>query len=175
MLRFAVRRATGWNALGRSCRTVPAVLCLMVLSSTGGAAKGGGAAPGIGCPDEASVKLMVTVAGTRNSKGTVAITLYGDRPEDFLAPGRKIARIRVPISNGTAEGCLAPPRPGSYAIAVYHDEDGDRDFDRTLIGLPAEGFGFSNNPATHFGLPRFEDVAFVAHPGVNRLRISLHY
>ena len=35
-----------------------------------------------------------------------------------------------------------------YALALYHDENGNRSFDRTGVGFPAEGFGFSNNPAT---------------------------
>ena len=50
------------------------------------------------------------------------------------------------------------PRPGIYALALYHDENGNRRFDRTGIGFPAEGYGFSNNPPTLAGLPSFRSV-----------------
>ena len=48
----------------------------------------------------------------------------------------------------------APP----YAIAVYHDEDGNRSYNRSSLGMPREGFGFSNNPGTLFGVPSFRSV-----------------
>jgi uncharacterized protein (DUF2141 family) len=41
---------------------------------------------------------------------------------------------------------------------VYHDANANRKFDRTGIGLPNEGFGFSNDPPVFLGMPSFKRV-----------------
>ncbi|RYZ88061.1 MAG: DUF2141 domain-containing protein, partial [Proteobacteria bacterium] len=45
-----------------------------------------------------------------------------------------------------------------YAIAIMHDEDGDHKL-KTVMGIPREGFGFSNNPRVMVGAPKFEKTA----------------
>lgn len=41
---------------------------------------------------------------------------------------------------------------------LHHDANAHRRFDRTMIGLPAEGFGFSNEAPARFGLSRFNSL-----------------
>lgn len=133
----------------------------------------GEAAPCTTAPDQ--IRLQVAVTGLRNGNGMVAVTVYGDNPADFLASGRKLARIRQPARAGVTEVCLAvPPRP-AYAIALYHDENGDGAFDRNLIGLPLEGYGFSNDAPATLGIPGFEAARFTAGRGDNRLTIAVRY
>ena len=35
---------------------------------------------------------------------------------------------------------------GEYAIMVHHDRNGNDVFDTNVVGIPIEGWGFSNNP-----------------------------
>ena len=102
--------------------------------------------------------ISVSVEGVRNSNGLVAITLYADKARKFLAKRGSLYVGRVPAHEGTTIGCIHVPKPGIYALAIYHDEDADLTYDRTAIGLPAEGYGFSNNPSTLAGLPAFKSV-----------------
>jgi uncharacterized protein (DUF2141 family) len=128
------------------------------------------------CTGEPSAnKLTVQVSGVRSAQGQMAVTLYPDEPKRFLAPKGKLLRERAPTKAPVTTVCFWLPKPGRYAIAVYHDENGDRDFNRTVIGLPAEGFGFSNNPSTKTGLPPFKSVRFEAGPGETTTRITLRY
>ncbi len=120
-----------------------------------------------------SSKLMVQVAGVRPATGEVAITVYPDDKRRFLAKGGKWARQRVRAA-ATVRACFWAPQ-GSYAVAVYHDRDGDRDFDRTIVGLPAEGFGFSNDPDTRTGLPPLSAVRFRVGPGERLVPIQMKY
>lgn len=120
-----------------------------------------------------SSKLVVQVNGVKPPAGEVAITLYPDDKRRFLAKGGKLARERVKAA-ASVRACFWAP-PGFYAIAVYHDRDGDRDFDRTLLGLPAEGFGFSNDPDTKTGLPPFGSVRFRVGPGERLSTIQMKY
>ncbi len=121
----------------------------------------------------ASAKLNVHVTGVRMPKGEVAITVYPDDRRRFLAKGGKLARQRLRAA-ASVRTCFWLP-PGAYAVAVYHDQDGDRDFDRTLVGLPAEGFGFSNDPDTKTGLPSLAAVRFRLGAGERQISIQMTY
>lgn len=148
---------------------------LSALAVALGVAPGAVAAEDGVCGPDTATRLDVTVTNVRSDDGNVTITLYGDDPDDFLAKGTKIMRHRVPAVAGETDDCLALPGPGTYAIAIYHDEDGDRDFDRNVIGLPTEGYGVSNNPELGFLLPDFDEVKFEAKEGENGLSITMNY
>jgi uncharacterized protein (DUF2141 family) len=120
-------------------------------------------AQGDGCTGPASdTRLFVNVSNVRNSNGLVAVTLYADNPKKFLAKKGSLYVGRVPAVAGTTRVCIHLPAPGVYALAVYHDEDASRNLKRKGLGLPAEGYGFSNNARTVFSLPAFRSVRFSA-------------
>lgn len=121
------------------------------------------------------VRLRLTVSNLRNASGLIILTVYGDNPADFLASGKKLARVRLPARSGATEICIAVPQRSSYAIALFHDENGDRRFNRNLIGMPTEGFGISNDADTTLGLPNYESARFTAEPGDNRQSIAVRY
>ncbi len=123
----------------------------------------------------ARVRLELTVTGLRSDLGLVTVVVYGDRPEDFLVRGRRLAKARLAIAGGRATACLPLPHGGIFALAAYHDEDADGRFDRSWIGLPDEGFAFSNDPPTLAGLPAFDAVTFVARSGSNGMAIRMRY
>ena len=127
-----------------------------------------------GCA-EGAAELEVTVSGVRSSAGWVTVTVYGDERSDFLGSGKKLVRERLPAQAGVTRGCVAVPGPGTYAVAIYHDEDADKDFDRNLVGMPAEGYGFSNDAPTRLSLPDFDDVTFPAGEGRTPLAITMRY
>ncbi|MET0179010.1 MAG: DUF2141 domain-containing protein [Novosphingobium sp.] len=102
--------------------------------------------------------LNVSAEGLRNGNGLLTIALYPDDPRRFLAKKGTIKNHRVAATAPTTKACIFVPRPGVYAIAVYHDADANRKLNRTTFGLPNEGFGFSNNPSTVAGLPAFRSV-----------------
>lgn len=104
------------------------------------------------------IRLHVTVSNVRSSDGLIAVTLYADDSHRFLARRGSLYVGRVPARQGTTQVCIFVPSPGTYALAVYHDADGNRHITRNAIGLPAEGYGFSNNAPAIFGLPSFSRV-----------------
>jgi uncharacterized protein (DUF2141 family) len=105
-----------------------------------------------------ATKLYVNVQGLRSSKGLVAVTLYADDKSKFLVRHGSLYVGRVPAHSPNTRVCIFVPNPGIYAIAVYHDEDSSRKINRSMLGLPTEGFGFSNNPPTFMSLPAFSKV-----------------
>jgi uncharacterized protein (DUF2141 family) len=125
-------------------------------------------------PDSATT-LTVQVSGMNSARGEMAITVYGSDSKKFLAPKGKLLRVRPQAVAPTTQACFNLPGPGTYAVAVYHDANANEDFDRSVIGMPTEGFGFSNDAPTKFGLPAFEAVRFSVKAGSNLTRIKLRY
>jgi uncharacterized protein (DUF2141 family) len=112
-----------------------------------------------GCTGPASgTWLKIVAEDVRNSSGNIAITLYPDDSSRFLVAHGSVYVTFIKASQGTATGCVFLPKPGVWVIALYHDENDNHRFDRSSIGLPVEGYGFSNNPPTLMGLPAFRSV-----------------
>lgn len=152
-------------------------LCLFLALGAGTtAAWSAQPAPLAECPDGAAgVRLQFSIDHIRDGAGDIVITVYGDRAEDFLAKGKKLLKVRVPARQGMVTGCLLLPHPGTYALAIYHDEDKDGKFTRNFVGLPAEGYAFSNNPVQLIVPPAFASVAFQARPSGERIRMDMQY
>lgn len=114
-----------------------------------------------GCTGPMSdTRLNVVIGNVRSARGVIAVSLYADDPKRFLAKRGSLYVGRVPAVAGVTRMCIHLPSTGTYGLAIYHDEDGDRKFKRSAIGLPAEGYAFSNNAPTIFGLPSFGRVRF---------------
>lgn len=63
--------------------------------------------------------------------------------------------------------------PGNYAIAVFHDENGNGKMDKRLFGIPKEPYGLSNNFRPRFSGPKFSDCQFSVGEGGKAVRIDL--
>jgi uncharacterized protein (DUF2141 family) len=126
-----------------------------------------------GHPSE--TKLFVRVDGVRSSAGLMAVTLYANNPRKFLAKRGSLYVGRSPAHQGVTETCIFVPGPGIYAIAVYHDADANRKLNRSFIGYPTEGFGFSNNPNTFMGIPSFGSVRFAVRSSGQKISLRLRY
>ena len=68
--------------------------------------------------------------------------------------------------------CIAVPNPGTYAVAVRHDVDGDN-----ASGDWSDGGGFSRNPRLSLLnlRPRFNDVAVNVGQGTLGVNVVLNY
>jgi uncharacterized protein (DUF2141 family) len=113
------------------------------------------------------------VVKLRNSHGQVICTLF--TPSDkFPDRSHRGMTIAVPIANKQAICRFRNVRYGDYAIVAFHDENGDGDFNQNWLGLPKEGFGFSDNPGT-LRKPVFNDAKFIVGHPIVRVTIKLNY
>lgn len=103
-------------------------------------------------------QIRVTVNGV-GSGGVLNVELY-DNPEHFLFKKGRKRKVRIPATEEQQKVCMNLDQPGTYAIAAYHDMDGDRKLKKHWNLLPREPFGLSNNPENHSGFPKFSDAAF---------------
>ncbi|MCC6914487.1 MAG: DUF2141 domain-containing protein [Rhodospirillaceae bacterium] len=113
-----------------------------------------------GACDTHPFSMQITVENVRAATGTITVDVHDDDPAKFLKSGGKLARIRVPAVQGETQFCITVPKAGIYALAVYHDRNGNTKLDKTWIGLPSEPFGLSNNPPRRLAMPKHKDSAF---------------
>jgi uncharacterized protein (DUF2141 family) len=125
----------------------------------------------VGSPGNGAVKLVVEATTLHNRAGEVAFTVYPDDKGRFLSKGGKLTRARVAATEPRA--CFWLP-PGYYAIAQYHDENGDHKFNRTLF-IPKEGYGFSNDAPATVGLPSFAATRFQLPASGRVVRMTMRY
>ncbi len=123
-------------------------------------------------PDE----IVVRISNLRNDSGNVVAELYPNDPANFLKGRARIERAFQPaVGEGTVDVCLTAPQPGTYAVAVYHDENANIKFDKNWIGLPVEGYGISNNPTFFLGPPAFDEAKFEALAGPTVILVEVRY
>lgn len=137
-----------------------------------------GASPALArddCEGQGSTRLIVQISSLTSGVGEVAVTVYPSDPRKFLAPSGKLLRVRVKASAPVTRVCFNLPRPDAYAVAVYHDANANRDFDRNRLGMPTEGFGFSNDAPTKFGVPSFDAARVAVKAGETLLRVRMRY
>lgn len=125
--------------------------------------------------DAGQVQLEVSVSGMRSAKGNVTITIYPDDAVHFLDGAYKVGRQILPVTLPVTHACFVLPAPGHYAIALFHDENDNHHFDTTWLGLPAEGYGFSNNPSLVVGPPKLEQTRIPVHVGTNPVAVQMKY
>jgi uncharacterized protein (DUF2141 family) len=120
-------------------------------------------------------KLSIRIDGIKAQRGQICLTVFsGSRgfPDNskraLLSQCAKVAETPQTVT-------FPNLKAGNYAVAVIHDVNGDGALNRNPLGIPTEGFGFSNNPVIRIGPPKFGDSAvFIAGPNTN-IQIKLQY
>ena len=121
-----------------------------------------------------ATELAVRVTNLRSADGIVHFAVY-DTAERFPANGDWIEGAKVAAGSEGALAVFSLPKPGTYAVAVFHDENGNGKFDKFLSTLPVEGYGFSNDAPVRLGPPSFEDAAVRVSPDGTDVIIRMRY
>ena len=115
-----------------------------------------------------ALDLTVEFSGARSERGTVSAALYA-QADQWLKQPATAERV------GAGERVLIVFRnlaPGSYAIAAFHDENGNGKMDANVVGIPTEAYGFSRDARGAFGPPKW-DAAVIELKADTTLRMVL--
>jgi uncharacterized protein (DUF2141 family) len=120
--------------------------------------------------------IHVKILNIRNSTGTVACALFESPdgfPSEYLRAATNVMVIKIRKSQARCDFEDIPP--GTYAMAVVHDENMNGRLDTNRLGFPTEGYGFSNNAQGVLSAPSFADASF-EYDGQNvDLTMTLRY
>ncbi|MXY49364.1 MAG: DUF2141 domain-containing protein [Gemmatimonadetes bacterium] len=104
--------------------------------------------------------LEITVEGISDDEGNVMVALHDESGmEGFPGANGAIAAQWMRAAPGSLRFVFLDLSPGRYAVAVFHDDNGNDELDTNILGIPSEGTGFSRNAQGNFGPPSFHDAA----------------
>lgn len=107
------------------------LLSLLVLATAAGTAR--------------AADLVVNVTGVRANKGMLKLAVY-DSAVSWDGDGKAIAADEKTPDADEVSFRFANIRAGKVAVIAMHDENGNGKLDSNFMGMPTEGYGFSNNP-----------------------------
>jgi uncharacterized protein (DUF2141 family) len=125
----------------------------------------------------ATADLTIKVVGARNAKGKVRVAIFRDAKgfPDEPANALKENVADIDAKGLSAETVFPGLPPGTYAVTVIHDENGDGKMDKNFLGMPKEGHAASNNPDPKRRAPKFEEAQFTLSAPALTLETKLLY
>jgi len=119
--------------------------------------------------------FTVTVTDLRNSDGQV-VALVFNRADGFPLKANRAALVVA----GTIQGRVGTVNVGSlpcggYAVALFHDENGNLKLDTHWFGPPREGLAASNDAKGSFGPPKYKDARFQLTAPGQAIRARMAY
>jgi len=104
-------------------------------------------------------KLVVNVSGMKNANGKVNFALYNTE-SSFNQPNQAFKELFLnAVANNISFSIDSLPA-GEYSFGVFHDENNNSEIDQNWLGIPTEGFAFSNDAMGSFGPPSYSQVKF---------------
>nr|WP_314443610.1 DUF2141 domain-containing protein [uncultured Sphingomonas sp.] len=131
----------------------------------------GAASPGV--PRQAA-DLQVQLSGLRSGKGMVHLCLSASPAKFLNCKDDPSAVSRSVPAAAAGRFDLGAVKSGTYALLVVHDENRNGKLDM-MMGIPREGFGFSNNPAMKPRAPKWEEIRFTVPPTASVQQVRIRY
>ena len=123
----------------------------------------------------AAGEVVITVTALRSSKGVVRACMT-TRADVFPKCADDPAAHRTVVPAGEEVVIrFTEVRPGSYAIALLHDENNNGKADRAMGMMPTEGYGFSRDAPVKMAPPKFKDAVFTLGEDASRMTIRMRY
>ena len=105
------------------------------------------------------IQMKIEIQGVSNAKGNLGVLLFNQKdgfPSDHTKAFRQTT---VAAKKGSNTMVFDHVPPGTYAVAVMHDENTNLKLDTNWVGMPLEGYGFSGNKMGLMGPPSFSDAS----------------
>lgn len=115
--------------------------------------------------------LTVKVDDIRSDKGKLMLAVY-DSADGWEGKAKAVAAEAQIVSGDSATFHFADLAAGTYAIEVMHDENGNGKLDTNQVGMPIEGYGFSNDPKV-MRKATFDEAAFTLDASGTSIKLHL--
>jgi uncharacterized protein (DUF2141 family) len=122
---------------------------------------------------EEKFSLIVEIEGFESDKGTARIAVFNSVDGYPTKPEKAYKKIVSEVKNRKVSLIISDLPPGTYAIAVHHDENDNNKVDTNFLGIPTENFGASNDAKGFMGPPSFEDSKFELNTNNKKIRIKV--
>jgi uncharacterized protein (DUF2141 family) len=122
------------------------------------------------------IPLQITVNDLRSANGNISVSVFVD-DEGFKNEKAFLHKVfsKEEYLVGKTFSCKLDLPEGRYGIVILDDENADGDMDYNWIGVPKEGYGFSNFIHKGFSKPAYSDFEFDLNKDTKEMNISLRY
>jgi len=100
--------------------------------------------------------LAISIPNLKSREGEIQIGIY-NKKENFPKVDKQYKVIFIEVNKFSGVFTIKALPKGEYAIALMHDENSDKICNSNFLGIPKEGYGFSNNIRPLFSAPSFQD------------------
>ena len=127
-------------------------------------------------PFTSTHNVEVTLQNIRNNKGSIIISVFKNQTSfEKEKPSYSIKFDKKEMLNGTMVAKFNL-EAGVYGFALLDDENNDAKMEYSFLGIPKEGFGFSNYYHTGFTRPKLESFKLEIHKDlINKSKIKIRY
>ncbi|CAM3553668.1 DUF2141 domain-containing protein [Flavobacterium chungbukense] len=117
----------------------------------------------------------IKISGIRSEKGQIILNVIKNS-EDYEQEkvSKKLIFDKKAISNDLMI-INCDLEPGTYGITLIDDENKNGELNKNLIGIPKEGFGFSNFFMEKMKKPAFDDFKVTVKNTGNKITIKVKY
>jgi uncharacterized protein (DUF2141 family) len=115
-------------------------------------------------------ELMLKIDKVKTLNGSLLIAVYNQAPNYDNNTQWVVAR-KIKVTEAPMLISLGDLPAGDYAVKLFQDENDNGQIDKSVIGIPTEPYGFSNNGGS-YGQPSF-DEAKVMVDKVTEIEIQL--
>ncbi len=104
--------------------------------------------------------LTLVIQNLESATAPVYVSLYGIKNK-FPEPKGQMKEYKFKPHGNVLTVQIPNLKFGTYAIASYQDVNSSGKIDKNFIGIPTEGYAFSNNFKPTIAAPDFDDCSFV--------------
>jgi uncharacterized protein (DUF2141 family) len=119
-----------------------------------------------------AAELTVHLHGIRAQTGLVKVAVV-DSQDAWDGKATPVQGDGAPPEREDATFAFKDLKPGLYAVMITHDENGNGKLDTNIVGMPLEGYGFSNNPRV-MRKPTWDEARFEIGKDDVAIDVALH-
>ncbi|MEP6929805.1 MAG: DUF2141 domain-containing protein [Flavobacterium sp.] len=117
----------------------------------------------------------VTVSDIRSAKGQIILNVFKNSESyEKESAFKKFVFDKKNLINGKMTVSCAL-EPGVYGITLIDDENTNNELNKNILGIPKEGFGFSNFFMEKMKKPAFDDFKVDLRNNKNKISIKVKY
>ncbi|PRY86944.1 DUF2141 domain-containing protein [Mongoliibacter ruber] len=120
-----------------------------------------------------STDLTVTITNIKNDSGVLRALLFKGEEGFPDNTDKAFKNASVSIKGNRASIVFKDIPEGTYAISLFHDSLNTGKLRTNALGIPRDGYGFSNNASGTFGPPSYKNAAFELTADQNEVSIKL--
>lgn len=102
--------------------------------------------------------LIITVPNINPVQGEIQVSIFNSKTS-FLKENKEYKIYRFKADKTVGKFVINDLAKGEYALIIYHDKNNNKEMDRSMLGIPKEGFGFSKNFKPQLSGPSFGDCS----------------